>query len=223
MLRQMWALKALLLALSAFDDVGGWSIFDLATRGGLEQKCNASKGGCSRTRNVTPEEDLGDPSDGVRGASPRTDSRWKDMWVQWFVRFSWDSLWQIAESGLVWCGTLCASVGIAARWSYWLLVAVVGMFLLQLLLWSITWVLIPFSRHAVALYRYLRGYGGWHEVMTLHGVGTFRPKWYGPKGSLDAGLQAGGTTRHEPPGPGRDEKAVAPGHVVRRQRRLQIL
>ena len=75
----------------------------------------------------------------------------------------------------------------------------------------------------MALYRYLRGYGGWHEVMTLHGVGTFRPKWYGPKGSLDAGLQAGGTTRHEPPGPGRDEKAVAPGHVVRRQRRLQIL
>lgn len=132
----------------------------------------------SQRYNVTPEEDLGGPSEGVRGAPPRPNSRWKDMWVQWFVRFSWDSLWQIAESGLMWCGTLCALVGIAAKWSYWLLVAVVGVFLFQLLLWSITWVLIPFSRHAVALYRYLRGYGGWDEVMTLHGVGTFRPKWY---------------------------------------------
>ena len=92
------------------------------------------------------------------------------------------SIWKLAENGIMWCGTLCASVSIAAKWSYWLLVAVVLVFCLQLLLWTISWVILPCMRHLIALYRYLMGRGAWHEVVNLHGVSTFRPRWYGPKG-----------------------------------------
>ena len=40
----------------------------------------------------------------------------------------------------------------------------------------------PFCGTSAALYRYIRGHGGWHEVTTLQGTPVFRPKWVGPKG-----------------------------------------
>ena len=95
--------------------------------------------------------------------------------------------WQ--TRGLVWCGTLCASVGVAAQWSYWLLVAIVGVFLFQLLIWTVTWVLCPFWRHSRALLRYLCGRGGWHEVAHLHGISVYRRR-----STFNRASEAEGTT-----------------------------
>ena len=39
---------------------------------------------------------------------------------RWYFRILAGVLWEIWEGGLTWCGTLCASIGIAARWTYWL-------------------------------------------------------------------------------------------------------
>ena len=84
---------------------------------------------------------------------------------------------------MYYCGTLCASIGLAARWGYWLATAVVALFLIQLSVWTCNWVLFPLWRHLTALWRYLRGRGGWYEVVNLHGIRVFRPKWIGPRGS----------------------------------------
>ena len=128
------------------------------------------------------EGEEGGTSEGDRGSSSSPDPEDDAVWLSWFLRVWWLSFTKLADSGLIWCGALCASVGITARWSYWLAVAIVGIFILQLLFWTITWVICPFLRHATALYRYLRGHGGWHEVTTLQGTPVFRPKWVGPRG-----------------------------------------
>ena len=73
-------------------------------------------------------------------------------------------------------------IGLAAKWSYWLATAVVAIFILQLLVWTFNWVLMPTYRHLQALWRYLRGHGQWYEVAHMHGVRIFRPKWVGPRG-----------------------------------------
>ena len=98
----------------------------------------------------------------------------------WFYKIGIKVFLRLADSSLTYCGTLCASLGFAARWMYWLAVAVVGVFLLQLGVWTVTWVLFPVLRHFLALWRYLRGQGTWHDVVSLHGVGSFRPEWVGP-------------------------------------------
>jgi len=98
----------------------------------------------------------------------------------WFYKIGIKVFLRLADSSLSYCGTLCASLGFAARWMYWLAVAVVGVFLLQLGVWTVTWVLFPVLRHFLALWRYLRGQGTWHDVVSLHGVGSFRPEWVGP-------------------------------------------
>ncbi|CAK9112077.1 Uncharacterized protein SCF082_LOCUS51975, partial [Durusdinium trenchii] len=90
-----------------------------------------------------------------------------------------------ASTSLHYCGTLCASIGLAARWTYWLAVATVALFMLQLLVWTCNWVLIPLFRHWVAFWRYLRGQGQWYELAQIHGVRVFRPKWFGPQGRED--------------------------------------
>ena len=119
---------------------------------------------------------------GNRGSNSSPDPHTDEEWFWWVVKIWWISIGKLADTGLVWCGTLCASVGVAAQWSYWLLVAVVGVFLFQLLIWTVTWVVCPFWRHARALARYLCGKGGWHEVAHLHGISVYRPRWVGPKG-----------------------------------------
>ena len=104
----------------------------------------------------------------------------EDASDHWFVTFWLNLLFKVADTGFVYCGALCASVGYAAKWAYWLAVAVVGVFCLQLAVWTISWVVIPVFRHAYAFYRYLTGQGPWHEVVRLHGFSSFRPKWKGP-------------------------------------------
>ncbi|CAE7796727.1 unnamed protein product, partial [Symbiodinium necroappetens] len=75
----------------------------------------------------------------------------------WFVTFWLNLLFKVADTGFVYCGALCASVGYAAKWAYWLAVAVVGVFCLQLAVWTISWVVIPVLRHTYAFYRKFEG------------------------------------------------------------------
>ena len=78
------------------------------------------------------------------------------------------------------CGPLCSSIGFAARWMYWLLVGIVGVFLIQLGIWTYTWVIFPILVHIRALFRYFRGEAPWSEVSRLLGERPFRPNWKGP-------------------------------------------
>lgn len=58
-----------------------------------------------------------------RGSTSSPDLDSETAWFWWVVKLWWASFVGLADHGLLWCGTLCASVGIAARWSYWLAVA----------------------------------------------------------------------------------------------------
>ena len=87
---------------------------------------------------------------------------------------------RLGSLGLLYCGTLCTSIGLAAKWAYWLLVGIVGVFLLQLAVWTYTWVVYPTVVHSRALLRYCRGETPWSEVSRLLGDRPFRPNWRGP-------------------------------------------
>ena len=47
---------------------------------------------------------------------------------------------------LVHCGLAQLSVGYAAKWAYWLAVAVAGIMCLQLAVWTVSWVIARFMR-----------------------------------------------------------------------------
>ena len=98
-------------------------------------------------------EDL--PTDGEQ--SPGDDAGGNGPWL---FRLGLKFLFQAAESGFAYCGTLCASLGLAAKWTYWLVTGVVVVFLLQLLVWTYTWVVYPAVVHSRALWRYCRGHYG---------------------------------------------------------------
>eukprot|EP00438_Fugacium_kawagutii_P035674 Skav231659 [mRNA] locus=scaffold823:44885:57127:- [translate_table: standard] len=144
----------------------------------------ASNDTCPAGRCEGPEEE-GE----VRGAPSRPDLTPKASWwplsFEWFIKLSLRLISDAAATSLHYCGTLCASIGLAARWSYWLAVASVALFMLQLLVWTCNWVLIPLFRHGVAFWRYVRGQGQWYELAQIHGVRVFRPKWIGPQGRED--------------------------------------
>ena len=103
----------------------------------------------------------------------------------WFAQLVWRFAGHLFLQGIMWCGTLCDFVGIAASWSYWLMVGVVGVFLLQLGVWTVTWIILPLAQHSYALIQYLRGKAPWHEVASLHGLSTFRPNWVGPRAGAE--------------------------------------
>lgn len=182
MLRQWLCVLAWMSQAASSSGVNHWNLLELFTLypqlPSANETCpngvDAKAGSCSG--------EGGESSYGDRGSHSSPDPEEDALWLWWFIKVWWLSLIKFTDSGLVWCGALCTSVGIAARWSYWLAVAVVGIFILQLLFWTITWVLCPFLRHVTAFYRYIRGHGGWHEVTTLQGTPVFRPKWVGPKG-----------------------------------------
>ena len=139
---------------------------------------------------------------GDRGSQSSPDPEPEVEWIWWAFKIWWLSIGRLADTGLVWCGTLCASVRFAAQWSYWLLVAIVGVFIFQLLIWTVTWVLCPCWRHVKAVVRYIFGKGGWHEVAQLHGISVFRPRTVGPRGqdewSAEYGAAERARTRPEP-------------------------
>ena len=161
-----------------------------------------SPGACAGGKDCREQGPKGRSED--RGADSRPDPDWEDAgqndpprwsglgawWSENFVQVdvSWIAQWSsrllvdAARASLEACGTLCASIGFAAKWSYWLATAAVGVFLFQLGLWTFSWVIYPVAKHALALWRYIRGQGQWHEVAQLHGIRVFRPQWVGPAG-----------------------------------------
>ena len=91
-------------------------------------------------------------------------------------------LWEIWEGGLTWCGTLCASIGLAARWTYWLATATIILGTLQLTYWSFVWVIRPILVVVYALTRYVLGHGSWEAVLRGSGELPYEVKWVGPRG-----------------------------------------
>ena len=138
----------------------------------------------SFVQELLPPDGLGAEEAG-NSSFPQEDFQTRGGCARWFFALWLNFLMWIADTGFVYCGTLCTSVGYAARWAYWLAMAVVGVVCLQLAVWTVSWVIIPLFRHTHALYRYLTGQGPWHEVVRLHGLTSFRPRWRGP-GSANA-------------------------------------
>lgn len=171
----MWGAKLFLVLLTCVypDPVAeSWSLFGTAN----ESECGV---------NATCEEGK------VRGVFSRpgfldniAERASTGQWG-WLAKFAWRFIGEIFVQGIAWCGTLCNFVGIAASWSYWLMVGVVVVFLLQLGVWTVTWILLPLAQHSYALVQYLRGRAPWHEVASLHGLSTFRPSWVGPRAGIE--------------------------------------
>ena len=171
----MWGSKLFLVLLTCVypDPVAeSWSLFGTAN----ESECGV---------NATCEEGK------VRGVFSRpgfldniAERASTGQWG-WLAKFAWRFVGEIFVQGIAWCGTLCNFVGIAASWSYWLMVGVVVVFLLQLGVWTVTWILLPLAQHSYALVQYLRGRAPWHEVASLHGLSTFRPSWVGPRAGIE--------------------------------------
>ncbi|CAE7671785.1 unnamed protein product [Symbiodinium sp. CCMP2592] len=78
---------------------------------------------------------------------------------RWYFRILAGVLWEIWEGGLTWCGTLCASIGLAARWTYWLATTTILLGMLQLTYWTYAWVVRPIIVVIGALLHVLWGTG----------------------------------------------------------------
>ncbi|CAE7226211.1 TRPT1 [Symbiodinium sp. CCMP2592] len=84
---------------------------------------------------------------------------------RWYFRILAGVLWEIWEGGLTWCGTLCASIGLAARWTYWLATTTILLGMLQLTYWTYAWVVRPIFVVIGALLQYVAGRGTWEAVL----------------------------------------------------------
>ena len=137
---------------------------------------------------------------------PGNASWWREWWVQyfmdpavdfeeegqredepsppWVLRVALKFLLMFVKGGIEYCGTLCVTIGLAARWVYWLMVSIVVVALVQLAYWTYVWVIRPLGRFAVVLVQYLVGRAPWDEVLTHHGRTPFRLVWYGPTGQV---------------------------------------
>ena len=102
----------------------------------------------------------------------------------WVLRVALKFLLMFVKGGIEYCGTLCVTIGLAARWVYWLMVSIVVVALVQLAYWTYVWVIRPLGRFAVVLVQYLVGRAPWDEVLTHHGRTPFRLVWYGPTGQV---------------------------------------
>lgn len=158
----------------------GWDILNLSQWGAT----------ADRGWSPPPAEARGSPSSPGRAFWFRPQSGREANWTRepppdkpespWWVQVWLSMLFQAAENGLYYCGTLCASIGLAARWSYWLVTGTVVVFLVQLAAWTFTWVIHPMLTHSRALWRYCRGTGTWNDVACLQGRKPFLPTWKGP-------------------------------------------
>ena len=128
--------------LLASATANGWNLLQL----GLLTSTNSSDD--LRNRTEAGPRDRGGPSRPDPGlGGNRTWDWWSVAWDgayhyvgnSWWIKMWVRMLLQVAENGISYCGTLCASIGLAARWSYWLLTGMVLVFLLQLLVWTYTW------------------------------------------------------------------------------------
>ncbi|CAE7545999.1 unnamed protein product [Symbiodinium sp. CCMP2592] len=101
---------------------------------------------------------------------------------RWYFRILAGVLWEIWEGGLTWCGTLCASIGLAARWTYWLATTTILLGMLQLTCWTYAWVVRPIIVVIGALLQYVAGRGTWEAVLRGHGENPYHVRWTGPQG-----------------------------------------
>ncbi|CAE7767408.1 unnamed protein product [Symbiodinium sp. CCMP2592] len=111
-------------------------------------------------------------------------SREDDPSPPWFLRVAMKFLLMFVKGGIEYCGILCVSIGLAAKWVYWLMAGMVLVALAQLAYWTYVWVLRPLTRFAYVLAQYLVGRAPWDEVLTHHGRTPFRLVWYGPTGQV---------------------------------------
>ncbi|CAE7233656.1 unnamed protein product [Symbiodinium sp. CCMP2592] len=111
-------------------------------------------------------------------------SREDDPSPPWFLRVAMKFLLMFVKGGIEYCGILCVSIGLAAKWVYWLMAGMVLVALAQLAYWTYVWVLRPLTKFAYVLAQYLMGRAPWDEVLTHHGRTPFRLVWYGPTGQV---------------------------------------
>ena len=88
------------------------------------------------------------------------------------------------KGGIEYCGTLCVSIGLAARRAYWLLVGMVFVILAHLTYLTYVWVVSPLCRFAYVLGQYLAGRAPWDGVLTHQGRTPSRVSWHGPAGQV---------------------------------------
>ena len=166
--------------LLASATANGWNLLQLGLLTGINSSDDL------RNRTEAGPRDRGGPSRPDPGLGGNgTWDWWSVAWDgayhyvgnSWWIKMWVRMLLQVAENGISYCGTLCASIGLAARWSYWLLTGMVLVFLLQLLVWTYTWVIHPTWIHSRALWRYCQGTGTWSDVTRLQGQRPFIPVW----------------------------------------------
>ncbi|CAE7403461.1 unnamed protein product [Symbiodinium sp. CCMP2592] len=97
-----------------------------------------------------------DPSVDSGEEGPRED----DPSPPWFLRVAMKFLLMFVKGGIEYCGILCVSIGLAAKWVYWLMAGMVLVALAQLAYWTYVW------------------------VLTHHGRTPFRLVWCGPTGQV---------------------------------------
>lgn len=103
------------------------------------------------------------PRGGESKGTQQRDFAWP-FGLSWLAKINLRLIADATAFGLEYCGTLCASIGLAAKWSYWLATGAIVLFMIQLTVWTLNWIICPLGKHAWALWKYLRGYGQWHEV-----------------------------------------------------------
>ena len=123
----VWAALGVVYLLASAT-ANGWNLLQL----GLLTSTNSSDD--LRNRTEAGPRDRGGPSRPDPGLGGNgTWDWWSVAWDgayhyvgnSWWIKMWVRMLLQVAENGISYCGTLCASIGLAARWSYWLLTGMV--------------------------------------------------------------------------------------------------
>ncbi|CAK9011227.1 Uncharacterized protein SCF082_LOCUS11010, partial [Durusdinium trenchii] len=178
----MFIRKLLLVGLCICEPIvrltDSWSIGLLGTSPKGEDTCKAEQG-C----------EAGSPPGGVQGgrgafsrpagpgegAKPGKQPWWIPFDFSWVVGISWRLIQDVAHTSLEYCGTLCASIGLAARWSYWLVTAAVIVFLVQLSVWTFKWVVFPLCKYCLAVWRASRVYAAAEDAGAARSAPGGRP------------------------------------------------
>ena len=131
----MWHFRSVLLLVLCTCD----NLLKVANSWGVGSLGSPPERSCPAGEKCPAGESEGE---GFRGAPSRPEPETRQKGWEWPVSFEWlfrislKLITDAAHSSLHYCGTLCASIGLAAKWSYWLATAVVAIFILQLLVWT---------------------------------------------------------------------------------------
>ena len=161
---------------------------------------------CDKAGTCNASEAFGQKEQETRGSasSPGTTAWWFEwtwetgapfptkkspMGEKWYIELLLGFIWRVWEGGMTWCGTLCASIGLAARWTYWLATFTVILGMVQLTYWTYAWVVRPMMVLAAALCQYVLGRGSWRAVLRGNGEAPFEVRWAGPQGQRPWSVQ----------------------------------